>query len=332
MGAFSDGVPYLVMEYVEGRNLSDAMEAEGRLSIGDARDAIAQLAAALAAAHEHNIIHRDLKPANVFREQKTGRMVLGDFGIAGLLESGGPESTRLTRVGEVLGDFRYMSPEQMRGETLTAATDVYALGVLGYELLTGEGPYGVKKPAELAAAHLRQPPLKLPTLRPEIDQGLSDLLERCLAKKPEHRPRASDVERALTAGPADAAAMSGSPGVPRSAIQSFIGEMGRRKVWRVGVAYVVVGSLVLEGAGNVIVGLPVPEWSYNALVAVVLALFPITLVLSWMFDLTSDGIRRTESLSESGGGRGLLALQLSGLAVSLGLAALIALWVLRERG
>ena len=108
--------------------------------------------------------------------------------------------------------------------------------------------------------------------------------------------------------------------------------MGRRKAWRVGVAYVVVGSLVLEGAGNVIVGLPVPEWSYNALVAVVLALFPITLVLSWMFDLTSDGIRRTESLSESGGGRGLLALQLSGLAVSLGLAALIALWVLRERG
>jgi serine/threonine protein kinase len=116
VGRVPDGRPYIVMEYVEGRTLTDVLAAGGVYEEPAARELLAALASALTAAHEKGVIHRDVRPANVLLENRTGRAVLGDFGVAGLLDSGSAAAARLTTAGMVLGDPRYHSPEQVRGE------------------------------------------------------------------------------------------------------------------------------------------------------------------------------------------------------------------------
>jgi serine/threonine-protein kinase len=155
VGRLEGDVPYLVMEYIDGRTLEEALKATGLLPVKDARRVIRDLAGALEAAHGKRIIHRDVRPANVLVENETKRVVLTDFGIAAILESGGSDVTRLTMEGQLLGEMRYMSPEQLQGERATEQADLYSLGILGFELLTGESPYRVNSDIELAAAHLR---------------------------------------------------------------------------------------------------------------------------------------------------------------------------------
>jgi serine/threonine protein kinase len=159
-----DGLPYLVMEYIDGRTVADTLVGGSRFEEEETVKALADVAAALAAAHEQRILHRDVRPGNVIRESRTGRFVLTDFGIAGVLESGAAVS-RLTAIGEVLGDPRYLSPEQLRGEPLTESADVYSLAVLGYEMLTGEGPHAAGSLTQMTAAHLKDPPRPLEELR-----------------------------------------------------------------------------------------------------------------------------------------------------------------------
>jgi len=196
-GRLEDGTPYLVMTYVQGRTLADRIQAEGPVGEEEARSILAQLASALAAAHAKGIVHRDLRPANVLVEEDTGRALLADFGIAAVLESGGSMGPRLTRTGQIMGEPRYASPEQLRGEEVTGQADVYSLGILGYELLTGEGPYQARSAREWIAAHLTAEPRPLGRLRPGASPELEDLLLRCLAREPSHRPRAVDVLKRL---------------------------------------------------------------------------------------------------------------------------------------
>ena len=118
VGSLEDQTPFIIMEYIEGRNLADALQAEGVMTIEEACHTLSQVASALAAAHEKGIVHRDVKPDNVVRERDSDRVVLTDFGIAGILETGTETITRLTQQGQLLGDPRYMSPEQL-GEALT---------------------------------------------------------------------------------------------------------------------------------------------------------------------------------------------------------------------
>lgn len=337
VGVLEDETPFLVMQYIEGRNLGDTIRAEGPVDESDARQILQQLASALAAAHANGIIHRDVKPANVVWTRADGRAVLMDFGIAGIIESGN-ESTRLTTAGRILGDPGYMSPEQLLGEPLTEAADVYSLGVLGYEILTGSGPYRTSNRAEQAAAHLRQEPQKLAMLRPGVSTALADLLERCLSKRPEHRPRAAEIARRLSslddpavAHPAGGAMIPHTFSVATShfpALDTFLAELKRRRVYNVAFLYAVGAAIILQAAELIIPALPVGENTYKAVVAAVLAGFPLALVLGWMFDITSTGIRRSASAVGLAGRSKLVWLQALGLTLSLLLAGAIGWWIL----
>jgi serine/threonine-protein kinase len=340
VGTMEDETPYIVMEHIEGRNLDDALQAEGAMAIDQACHVLSQVASALAAAHENGIVHRDVKPANVVRERDSERVVLTDFGIAGILDTGADSITRITQQGQLLGDPRYMSPEQLLGEPLTDESDVYSLGILAYEVLTLKHAYPATSKVQIATAHLEKAPIPLRDLRPDADPQLGELLARCLAKKPMHRPRASEVAKALDAlsGRPNA---EGGPGSRSSgdvilpvavqnipALQNFLGELRRRHVYNVAVFYVLIAGGVLGAADLTLESLPVPENTHQVLVALALGGFPLALVIAWMFDITSKGVRRTESVLPKGARAKMLVLQAVFLGTALILSGLIAWWAL----
>ncbi len=232
VGRLSNGLPFFTMEYVDGRNLEDSLAAGGQVPIEEGRQILRQLAAGLAAAHAQQIVHRDVKPANVLRESATGRIVLTDFGLAAAKDRT-DETTRLTMFGQVLGSLPYVSPEHLSGDELTELADIYALGVLGYQVFAGRGPYDATSAADMTVAHLRKPPIPLATLRSDVEPGLSGLLVRCLAKRPEQRPSAEDIVRELDTGVSTADVIP----TPTTAWGQFLAELKRRHVYKVGVAY-----------------------------------------------------------------------------------------------
>jgi serine/threonine protein kinase len=327
VGRLRLGVPYIVMEYIDGRNLADAIKARGPLTVDEVRDVIRSVAEALDAAHSKGIIHRDVRPANVIREDATGRVVLTDFGIAALLESGSDNSTQLTTMGHRIGNPHYMSPEHLNGEPLTVQSDIYSLGVLGYELLTGQGPF----PGTGAAAIVQQvhgQPRRIADLRPDVDAQLAQVLEQCLAKNPEHRPRAADIAMVLSSrdGMLDMRPREG-----RSPMLLFLDELKRRSVYKVGAAYILFASLVfsfLDVAGN---DFDTIARMSRGIVITLAAAFPIVLVLAWVFDVREGRVVRTiepaPASIESATKRRII------IAISFGtillVTALIVIWWLR---
>ncbi|HVF33863.1 MAG TPA: protein kinase [Candidatus Saccharimonadia bacterium] len=166
-----DEVTYIAMEFLDGGTLSEKMK-EG-LSLGDAIAVVVQIAHALQFAHEHGVVHRDLKPANImFRDNATP--VLTDFGIAKHQDQG---STRLTQTGMLVGTPTYMSPEQINALDVDGRSDLYALGILFYELLTGAPPFQADTPIAVLMSHLTQPPPPLPAqfadFQPVVDRMLA---------------------------------------------------------------------------------------------------------------------------------------------------------------
>lgn len=200
-GRLPDETPYLVMRFVKGRTMEERLKAEGRLDVALAREVLHDVCSALAAAHAQGIVHRDVRPANILWDEKGGCAYLSDFGIAALLATGGEDVTRLTKTGQMVGDPRYLSPEQLLDEDLTELSDMYAIGVLGYELFTGEGPYGATTNTQWITAHLTGEPRDLREMRPDVDPRVADLLLRCLAREPKHRPSAADAARILSSEP-----------------------------------------------------------------------------------------------------------------------------------
>ncbi|NJD18886.1 MAG: serine/threonine protein kinase, partial [Gemmatimonadetes bacterium] len=213
-GRLPDQTPYLVMHYVQGRTLEERLAAEGQLSVMAAVQILREVASALALAHEKGIVHRDVRAGNVLWDEEKGRARLTDFGIAAVISPTGAEVTRLTKTGQLLGDPTHLSPEQLLDEGITELADMYLFGILGYELLAGRGPYDARTPTDWINAHLNREPRDLTELRPEVPRELADLLRRCLAKKPTHRPSAKDVVRALA--PAEASDSAGEA-TPRPA-------------------------------------------------------------------------------------------------------------------
>ena len=193
-----EGLLYYIMPYVSGESLRGRLEREGRLSVGDATRLLAEVADALAFAHGLGIIHRDIKPENVLLEGK--HAVLADFGIArALLESRTQRS--LTASGTSIGTPGYMAPEQFSGESVDARSDVYALAVVGYEMLAGTPPFTGPSPQAVLTAHLTTPPAPVHLLRPEVPLSLSLALSRALAKEPDARyASAAEFGDALAAG------------------------------------------------------------------------------------------------------------------------------------
>ena len=198
----ADGLLYYVMPYVEGETLRARMTREGPLPLVDARRLLRELADALAYAHARGVVHRDLKPENVLLSG--GHAVVADFGIAKAVAAatsdGTTQGVALTGTGVSIGTPGYMAPEQAVGDARTDhRADLYALGVVAYEVLAGAHPFGARTPQALVVAHLTETPAPLLGKRPGITSGLGELVMRLLAKDPDlQRPQSADeVVRAL---------------------------------------------------------------------------------------------------------------------------------------
>jgi len=185
-GTLADGSTYFVMECLEGVDLIDAIDVAQRMPEERAIPIAAQLCRALGAAHDAGIIHRDLKPENVFliRRNDTDDFVkVLDFGIAKV--ANGPK--RLTRAGEVLGTPHYMSPEQCEGDDVDHRTDIYALGVLLYEMVTGHVPHDADTMMGILTKHMYEDPIPPKIRVPQVSQELEQVIMRCLEKKADQR-------------------------------------------------------------------------------------------------------------------------------------------------
>ncbi|WP_304455460.1 protein kinase [Nocardiopsis sp. YSL2] len=193
----SDGgyLPYLAMELVDGVDLGDLSSEEHHLPVAWVAAIGAQIADALYAAHTSSIVHRDLKPANV-KIARGGRVSVLDFGIGRIIDD--PDLTQLTTTDSTVGTARYMAPEQFRGSQVSAAADLYALGCVLYELLTGTPPFSGAGHLELGPKHLNDPVPLITLMRRDLPTGLVRLIEQLLEKDPAHRPvNAAEVRDAL---------------------------------------------------------------------------------------------------------------------------------------
>lgn len=196
-GELDDGSLYIVMEHLEGRNLNQAVRAEGPMSFDRALPILIQVCGALEEAHRNGIVHRDLKPENIFLCNQGGLRdfpkVL-DFGLAKVTEREmRPGSIILTQEGMVFGTPEFMSPEQAQGRTLTPASDIYSLAVILYELLTGKLPFDAQTPVEYLQLHVTARPIPLDERVPgkTFPVGLGAAISRALLKRPEERYRSA---------------------------------------------------------------------------------------------------------------------------------------------
>jgi len=175
------GGPYLVMELVDGQPLSEILERHGRLDPYVVLDIVAQSARALDIAHQSDIVHRDIKPGNLLI-MADGTTKITDFGIA---KANSLQAMNLTATGIVMGTALYVSPEQATGSPLTGSSDIYSLGVVAYECLSGEPPFMADQPLAIAIMHKHEP---VPPLPPDVPRPVADLVYTMLAKAPEGRP------------------------------------------------------------------------------------------------------------------------------------------------
>jgi eukaryotic-like serine/threonine-protein kinase len=176
-----EGRQYIVFEYVEGENLKQLIERSGPLPVRDALLLTLQMARALGFAHERGLIHRDVKPQNVLLNED-GQPKMTDFGIARSVDVEG-----VTVTGTVLGTSEYIAPEQARGQRVDALTDVYSLGVVLYELMTGRVPFQGENFVAIALRHVNEPAPSVLELRPDCPPRVGTAVERALAKRPEDR-------------------------------------------------------------------------------------------------------------------------------------------------
>jgi eukaryotic-like serine/threonine-protein kinase len=181
----AEGTYYIAMEYLDGRSLKELVVARGPLPIPDAIAATRQVLAALRFAHRKGVVHRDIKPHNVMADAD-GRLKVTDFGIARAGVS------QMTEAGSIIGTAQYLSPEQARGAPVDQRSDLYSMGVVLYEMLTGQVPFTGESPVEIAMKHLSDTPRPPSLLRPDIPPDLDMVVLRALAKNPEDRFQAAE--------------------------------------------------------------------------------------------------------------------------------------------
>ena len=213
-GKTEDGIVYLVMELLEGRSLRDRLNAEGALPLDEVVTICQQVCDALAAAHRVGIVHRDLKPDNIFlladpSQPGALRSKLFDFGVAKLLGEQDKQVGHKTIAGAVVGTPFYMSPEQALCQEVGAASDIYSMGVVMFEMVTGGVPFNAEQLVLLLNAILKQPAPPASQFRPEVPPFLDRLILRCLEKDPGARPQTmEEVVALLTAGAAELSGQS----------------------------------------------------------------------------------------------------------------------------
>jgi serine/threonine protein kinase/tetratricopeptide (TPR) repeat protein len=228
-----DGVKFISMAFVQGMDLHDLIAQQGRLPTERAVNIAKQLAGALEAAHAEGVVHRDLKPRNVLIDVDD-HIYVSDFGLAKSLDA---DKTGMTRVGEVLGTPRYMSPEQAESKAADNRSDIYSLGIIFYEMLTGEVPFTGESSLQVMFQHVQQEPKDPRLLNPELPEYLATIILKCLEKDPAMRyQNAQELMRDLE---------SGTP--PTRIVRLRQAEMGYPK-W----LFAVTGAVLLMGVGMAI--------------------------------------------------------------------------------
>jgi tRNA A-37 threonylcarbamoyl transferase component Bud32 len=218
-GEMPDGTLYLVMEYVQGRSVADWLEKDGAMPPQRVEHIMRQVCGSLEEAHGHGIIHRDLKPDNVVLCERAGQkdwVEVLDFGIAKRSSEHDPNEAKLTQQGMVLGTPPYMSPEQFTGQPIDARSDIYALGVMAYEMLTGRLPFEANTAWEWASKHMTEPPRPIETqpLGPNVPDKMRAAITRALAKNKEERfANVKEFFEAFSGGVMHTAVITGDQGV-----------------------------------------------------------------------------------------------------------------------
>jgi eukaryotic-like serine/threonine-protein kinase len=236
------GYPYIVFEYVEGETLKQRIDRLGRLPVDEAAAYGIEIGRGLGAAHAQRLIHRDVKPQNVLIDAE-GRAKVTDFGIARSLESDG-----LTKTGRVLGTTDYVAPEQAMGQGVDARCDIYSLGVLLYEMLTGEVPFQADTLVGVAMKHVNERMPDVQERRPEISSALAAVIERATAKEPKKRypdmiAMLADLEGALEVEVARSGTSHGEATNVLDAVPSRRRLLTRRRVSAAGVLLVLAATV-----------------------------------------------------------------------------------------
>jgi serine/threonine-protein kinase len=191
----AEGTYFIVMEYVNGRTLSQILRADGPFHPDRVADIGADVAAALGFAHRNGVVHRDVKPGNVLVD-KNGQVKVADFGIARAITATSDE--HLTQVGTVMGTATYFSPEQARGDAVDPRSDIYSLGCVLYELVVGRPPFSGDSPVAIAYKQVHESPVPPRQINPSVPPALEAIILKCLAKNPVNRyPSAEDLRADL---------------------------------------------------------------------------------------------------------------------------------------
>jgi tetratricopeptide (TPR) repeat protein len=287
----TDGLPFYSMPFVEGESLR-ARLGRGPFAVTEVIGIVRDVAKALAYAHARGVVHRDIKPDNVL--VSGGTAVVVDFGIAKAISAArtGTGSATLTQVGTSIGTPAYMSPEQAAGDPdIDHRADIYSLGAMAYELLTGQPPFAGRTPQRTLAAHMSETPMLVAVARPDTPAPLADLVMACLAKEAGARPQdAAEIVRALesiTSG-------SGIPAMPPILLGGKA--MFRKALAVYAVAFVAVAIL----AKAAIVGIGLPDWVLpGALVVMALGL-PVILFTAYVAYVTRRAATATPTFTPGG--------------------------------
>jgi serine/threonine protein kinase len=238
------GTPYIVLEYVDGETLKSVIRRDGPLPIDQALAYAIELSRALTAAHECQIVHRDVKPHNVLIDPEGGAKIT-DFGIARSLSEEG-----LTMAGRVLGTTDYVSPEQALGQAVTPQSDLYSLGIVLYEMLTGDVPFHGDSPVAVAMKHVREEVPDVQARRPQISAATASVVDRAVAKDlarryPDAATMTADLENVLAI---EASRTGQTTGEVTTVLRSLHGRARRRLPWRMRHPARWLGSLALLAA------------------------------------------------------------------------------------